>query len=155
MATGPPPTCRPSNWLSVAGRKHPKSATEQAAKSLLDAAHAMPRLEMLSTLFLHLPQYPAALPVSDPEQGQGHRGIHRHSLATNESVSMQAQLPIDAPKVTFSIPPHSTVDQSLDANDLQQLGERLRLTYGPVETSLPARLAELVERLARREQTEG
>jgi uncharacterized protein YidB (DUF937 family) len=47
------------------------------------------------------------------------------------------------------------VDQSLDSNDLQQLGERLRLTYGPVETHLPARLAELVERLARREQTEG
>jgi hypothetical protein len=35
---------------------------------------------------------------------------------------------------------------------LQRLGERLRLTYGPVETTLPTRLAELVERLARREQ---
>jgi hypothetical protein len=32
------------------------------------------------------------------------------------------------------------------------LGKRLRLTYGPVEASLPVRLAELVERLARREQ---
>jgi hypothetical protein len=31
----------------------------------------------------------------------------------------------------------------------------LRLTYGPVEAPLPARLAELVERLARREQAKG
>jgi hypothetical protein len=68
---------------------------------------------------------------------------------------MQALLPIDAPEVTFSIPPHSTFDQSLASNDLQQLGERLRLTYGPVETDLPARLAELVERLTRREPPEG
>jgi hypothetical protein len=68
---------------------------------------------------------------------------------------MQALLPIDAPQVTFSIPTRSTLDQSLNSKDLQQLGERLRLTYGPVETHLPARLAELVERLARREQTQG
>jgi hypothetical protein len=106
-------------------------------------------------LSVHLPHYAAALPTSDPEQGLGHRSIQRHSRTTNESVSMQALLPIDVPQVTFSIPPHSTLNQSLSANDLQQLGERLRLTYGPVQTNLLARLAELVERLARWEQTQG
>jgi hypothetical protein len=50
------------------------------------------------------------------------------------------------------LPPDTTSDQLLGSNDLQRLGDRLRVTYGPVETPLPARLAELVERLARREQ---
>jgi hypothetical protein len=35
---------------------------------------------------------------------------------------------------------------------LQQLGERLRVTYGPMDAPLPARLAELVETMERREQ---
>jgi uncharacterized protein YidB (DUF937 family) len=67
----------------------------------------------------------------------------------------QALLPTDAPTVTLSPLNHSTLGQSLDINDLQQLGERLRLTYETVETTLPARLAELVERLARRESIQG
>jgi hypothetical protein len=65
----------------------------------------------------------------------------------------QALLPTDAPTVTFPLPADTTLNQSLDAYDLQQLGERLRVAYGPVEASLPARLADLVERLARREQS--
>jgi hypothetical protein len=65
----------------------------------------------------------------------------------------QALLPTHAPTVTFPLPTHTTLNQSLDAYDLQQLGERLRVAYGPVEASLPARLADLVERLARREQS--
>jgi hypothetical protein len=39
-----------------------------------------------------------------------------------------------------------------DSPELQRLGELLQETYAPVEDTLPARLAELVETLARREQ---
>ncbi|MBL0403803.1 hypothetical protein JKG68_07495 [Microvirga aerilata] len=66
---------------------------------------------------------------------------------------MQSALRTDAPTVTFPLPADTTLNQSLDACDLQQLGERLRVAYGSVETSLPALLADLVERLARREQS--
>ncbi len=65
----------------------------------------------------------------------------------------QALLPTDAPTVTFPVHTYTTLNQSLDTYDLQQLGERLRVAYGPVDASLPARLADLVERLARREQS--
>jgi hypothetical protein len=65
---------------------------------------------------------------------------------------MQALLPPDAPTVTLSPPTYTLLNQSLDPDDLQQLGERLRAAYGPVEAPLPPRLAELVERLARREE---
>lgn len=64
----------------------------------------------------------------------------------------QALLQSDAPAVTLPRRSDTIPSQVLDSCDLQQLGERLRLTYGPVEAPLPARLAELVERLARREQ---
>ncbi len=66
---------------------------------------------------------------------------------------MQALLPSEAPTIKFSFPTHTVLSQSLDPGDLQWLGERLRLAYGPVETPLPARLTELVERLARHEQS--
>ncbi len=65
---------------------------------------------------------------------------------------MQALLPNDTPTVTLPLPSSLTVSQPLNSYDLQRLGERLRLTYGPAEDTLPARLAELVERLARSEQ---
>jgi hypothetical protein len=65
----------------------------------------------------------------------------------------QTLLQSDAPTVTLPLPADTTLNQPLDAYDLQQLGERLRVAYGPVEAPLPARLAELVERLARREQS--
>jgi hypothetical protein len=42
-------------------------------------------------------------------------------------------------------------NQARGSYDLQQLEERLRVAYGPVEASLPTRLTELVERLARQE----
>jgi hypothetical protein len=64
----------------------------------------------------------------------------------------QALVPTDRLTVTPPPPNYTTSNRLLEFNELQQLGERLRLTYGPIETSLPARLAELVERLARREQ---
>ncbi len=64
----------------------------------------------------------------------------------------QALFPTDASTATLPLPPDTTSDQLLGSNELQRLGDRLRVTYGPVETPLPARLAELVERLARREQ---
>lgn len=64
----------------------------------------------------------------------------------------QALFPTDAPTVTLSLPSDTTSNQLVGSYDLHRLGERLRLTYGPVETTLPARLTELVERLARREQ---
>lgn len=67
----------------------------------------------------------------------------------------QTMLQSDAPTVTFPLPTDTPLNQPVDAYDLQQLGERLRVAYGPIETSLPARLAELVERLARQEQTEN
>jgi hypothetical protein len=67
---------------------------------------------------------------------------------------MQALLSTDAPAATFPLPSNATLNRLLDTCELQRLGERLRLTYGPVEAPLPARLAELVERLARREQAE-
>ena len=64
----------------------------------------------------------------------------------------QALLPTDTPTVPFSRRSDTIPSQAPGSCDLQQLGERLRLTYGPVEAPLPARLAELVERLERREQ---
>jgi hypothetical protein len=60
----------------------------------------------------------------------------------------------DASAATSPLPANSTLNQLLDSCELQRLRDRLRLTYGPVVAPLPARLAELVERLARREQTE-
>jgi hypothetical protein len=61
---------------------------------------------------------------------------------------LQRDAPADAlPRRSDTIP-----SQAPGSCNLQQLGDRLRLTYGPVEAPLPARLAELVERLARREQ---
>ena len=68
---------------------------------------------------------------------------------------MQQILPqSDAPAVTLPRRSDSIPSHAPDSCDLQQLGERLRLTYGPVEAPLSARLAELVERLARRERLE-
>jgi hypothetical protein len=64
----------------------------------------------------------------------------------------QALLQSDAPAVTLPRQSDTIPSQAPSSCDLQQLGERLRLTYGPVEAPLPARLAELVERLARHEQ---
>ena len=60
----------------------------------------------------------------------------------------------DAPAATSPLPANSTLNQLLGSRELQRLRVRLRLTYGPVEAPLPARLAELVERLARREEAE-
>jgi hypothetical protein len=68
---------------------------------------------------------------------------------------MQAVLPTDAPPVLLPSLSDPTLDQTQGSIDLQQLGERLRVACGPVEAPLPARLAELMERLARREQTEN
>jgi hypothetical protein len=64
----------------------------------------------------------------------------------------QALFRTDAPPVTPPLPPDTTSNQLLGSYELQRLRDRLRLTYGPVETALPTRLAELVERLGRREQ---
>lgn len=64
----------------------------------------------------------------------------------------QILLPTDAPAVRFPRLSDSIPSQAPGSYDLHQLGERLRVAYGPVEAPLPARLAELVERLARREQ---
>ena len=70
--------------------------------------------------------------------------------AANESVSVQARLPA----ATLSLPSDRPSSQGLGSHERQTLGERLRLAYGQVDATLPARLAELVERLARREQGE-
>jgi hypothetical protein len=67
----------------------------------------------------------------------------------------QALLPTDAGKVMFRLPTDTPVNELVDAFDLQQLGERLRGAYGPVEAPLPARLAELVERLVRHENSKN
>lgn len=64
----------------------------------------------------------------------------------------QVLLPTDTPAAPHPFPSDSTASQGLGSDELQMLGDRLRLTYGPVEAPLPVRLAELVERLARREQ---
>ncbi len=112
----------------------------------------MLRHETPSTLSAQLPQNPAALHTTDPEQGRGHRGIHRHIRAASESVSMQALFPTDALTATLPLPSHATLNQSLPSSELQFLGERLRVAYDLVEAPLPARLAELLDRLARREQ---
>lgn len=65
---------------------------------------------------------------------------------------MQALLQADAPKVTFPLPVDPASDPVLASHSLQHLGERLRQSYDVAREPLPARLAELVERLARREQ---
>jgi hypothetical protein len=56
--------------------------------------------------------------------------------------------------VTPSFQSDSPSSQALGSLELQTLRDRLQLTYGPVDTLLPARLAELMERLARRERSE-
>jgi hypothetical protein len=70
---------------------------------------------------------------------------------------MQALFPTDTqtPTVTRPLSGETTLNQSLDPSDLQWLGERLRVACGPVEAPLPARLTELVERLARHETPKG
>lgn len=66
---------------------------------------------------------------------------------------MQALPSTDAPPVTRfpsgSVPPN----RASELDGLQRLGEQLRFVYGPVDAPLPTRLTELVERLARRDQT--
>ena len=61
-------------------------------------------------------------------------------------------LPTNAPAVRFPHQSASIPSPAPGTRDLQQLGQRLRVAYGPVEAPLPARLAELVERLTRQEQ---
>ena len=109
--------------------------------------------KMGDALSAQLPQNPAALHNSDPERGREHWGIHRHIRAAKESVSMQTLSRTDTrtPTVTPPLLADTTLNQSLAPSDLQWLGERLRDAYGPVEAPLPARLTELVERLARHE----
>jgi hypothetical protein len=63
----------------------------------------------------------------------------------------QALSPTDAPTATPPFPSDSPSSEGLGSLEFQTLGERLQLTYGSVEAPLPARLAELVERLVRRE----
>jgi hypothetical protein len=128
---------------------------QRAIRGLLHDQQRVTPHEMLNILSVQLPQYPAALHNSDPEQGREYRGIHRHLGAVNESVSMEALPLTDAPAIILSPPASATLNQSLAPSDLQWLGERLRAAYGPVETPLPARLTELVERLARRERIEN
>jgi hypothetical protein len=116
-----------------------------------------PAAEKTQSLSAQLPQNLAALHSRDPEQGQDHRGMYRHIRAANKSVSMQALFPTDthSPTVTLPSSANTTLSRSLDPSDLQWLGERLRVACGPVEAPLPARLTELVERLARHETPKG
>jgi hypothetical protein len=65
---------------------------------------------------------------------------------------MQALLPTDAPEMTFPFPVDAKSVPLLASHDLQHLGERLRQSYDMAKEPLPARLAELVERLARHER---
>jgi hypothetical protein len=65
---------------------------------------------------------------------------------------MQALLPADASTGSFPLPTYTSPNRVLPSKDLQWLGERLRIAYGPVEAPIPARLTELVERLARRDR---
>ena len=65
---------------------------------------------------------------------------------------MQALHPTEVPTIKLSLPTRPVLNQGLDPSELQWLGERLRVAYGPTEAPLPPRLTELVERLARREQ---
>ena len=67
----------------------------------------------------------------------------------------QILLPTDTPAAPHPFPSDSTTSEGLGSDELQMLGDRLRMTYGPVGAPLPVRLAELVERLARREPIEG
>jgi len=66
---------------------------------------------------------------------------------------MRALLLTEVPPSTLPLQSDSTSTQGLDIDELQWLGERMRVAYGPVEAPLPARLSELVERLARRQQS--
>ncbi|QRM33766.1 hypothetical protein [Microvirga sp. VF16] len=65
---------------------------------------------------------------------------------------MQALSPTNAPAAALPFPSDNMSSQALGSDELQMLGDRLRLTYGSLEAPLPARLAELVERFVRREQ---
>jgi hypothetical protein len=70
-------------------------------------------------------------------------------------IPMQVLLTTDTPKVTFPLPIDATSDPVLASHTLQHLGERLRQSYDMAREPVPVRLAELVERLARREQAKG
>ena len=99
-----------------------------------------------------MPQSPADKPANDPEQDR-QTGAFSGAFAPSTRVFlMQALLPTDTPEMTFPFPVDGTSDPLLAAHTLQYLGERLRQSYDVVREPLPMRLAELVERLARREQ---
>lgn len=136
--------------------RHPVFTTEppeQAASGLSMTARRVLPQERSSALTAHSPQSPAALQNSDPERGRQLRGVHQHICATNENVSMQqALLPTASLTITFPFPADTKLNKTLGSHELQTLGDRLRMAYGPVEEPLPVRLAELVERLVRREQ---
>ena len=65
----------------------------------------------------------------------------------------EALLPTDSSKVAFPLPTALMSNPVLPSHTLRSLGERLRVSYGMCEEPLPVQLTELVERLARREQT--
>jgi hypothetical protein len=64
----------------------------------------------------------------------------------------QALLPTASLTITFPFPADTKLNKTPDSHELQTLLDHLRVAYGPVEEPLPVRLAELVERLVRREQ---
>ncbi len=64
---------------------------------------------------------------------------------------MRALLPsvVEAVAVRFSA--GRLKDRTLDPTSLEAIGDRLRATYEVADEPLPAKLAELVEQMARRE----
>jgi hypothetical protein len=65
---------------------------------------------------------------------------------------MRALLPSEVDPIRVSIPTESMTDRTIRSHSLKSLGERLRASYDLLEEPLPVRLAELAERLGRRER---
>ena len=65
---------------------------------------------------------------------------------------MRALLPSVFEAIADRISADRLKDPTLHPDSLQTIGDRLRATYEVTDEPLPARLAELVERMARRER---
>ncbi len=65
---------------------------------------------------------------------------------------MRVLLPSEVQRISVCEPTPNAIDPTLSPRSLQKIGDRLRATYDVAQEPLPARLAELVELLARRER---
>ena len=85
-------------------------------------------------------------------QGPSGAGCRTNVFGQREFKSMRALLPSMFEAIAVRISADRLQEPTLHPHSLQKIGDRLRETYDVADEALPARLAELVERMARRER---